>query len=369
MQRYYDSSVVRFLNLSRKQALQILKHEARFEIGKTRFYYEGQTYPLELFCFEHPKNLGLFDPDGWKIGLNRNLILKDNEKLCGDVLRHELAHLICFLYYGGCVQDHGQEFRDICRSLNWGADIFGATTAPSQMFSITSKHKQTQKWRKLLALGQSQNRHEAQLAMEKASQYFYEHGLHIEEDHHDEEGIVVAVAYYAKRKNGICSALQNILKQFCVYPVLSYNTKGVCLEVTGKKHHVEYALYLSETLVRDFHNLWEQQKKDHPSLRGISHKNAFLQGLAQGICEAQARLKSSLDPQTSREIAIIQDELDRKIAWAYGRLGKVKSQHRINANSFELGRRSAQEVSIQSPLSEAKTEAKKASKFLLPSCS
>ena len=273
---FYSRTSQSFLCRLNSYARDILALEMGISVRRTRFDYRDYLWPIHLACFEDPKILGYFDVESLLIGVNRTLMVGRGEDFLKNLLRHELAHYICYIRYGRDVPDHGREYRQICQSYGWGKEVFGAKVDKKDIaLSLAinrDEEKILTKIKKLMALGSSCNQHESDAATIKANEMLVKYNLERASLNvlsvQDEEVFYGGVAAKAKRKNATLYALATILQNFLVRPVFSRKEKHCALEVVGTRLNVELAIYVAHFLQNEFEWLWKKAQKENPPPQG-----------------------------------------------------------------------------------------------------
>ena len=166
MEILYSTTILLFLRKVKKMAFEILACEMRIKVGRSRFYYQGYSYPLQFIVFDHPSTLGTFQRDLFEIGINKVFLL-ENEEAIKEMIRHELAHLLTFLEFGCRVPAHGKEFRAVCKRYGWAVEVSKATVP---LEKVVKNKRIVEKVRKLLSLAESPHPSEAEEATLKAQQ-------------------------------------------------------------------------------------------------------------------------------------------------------------------------------------------------------
>jgi hypothetical protein len=254
----FSETIFSFIQKSNKMILDILKNETPFETKRSRFEYRGYLYPIDTIVFEG-EQLGYFDANRFQIGLNKSLIYRSKDNLLKDILRHELAHYITFLFYGDGVKAHGAEFKHVCDLYGWPDEIKKASMdfeLENSKKAAFHSEKVLNKVKNLLKLAESSNPHESELATIKANQLLIKHNLEVANINTENEYYVHRLLT-RKRKDAKISTIYDILKHFMVRPILSYGKNEVCIEVTGKRMNIELAEYISEFLDRELDRLWK----------------------------------------------------------------------------------------------------------------
>ena len=346
----YSTTILSFLKKIHRDAFHILQNEMRINVRKTRVCYDSCTYPLEFVVFEKPGVLGYFDSNYYQIGLHKNLIHDVCPQTLANILRHELAHYICFLKYKNSVDDHGAEYREICRQFHWDADIYGAklnlNLAQKKIDHLAHDHV-ISKVKKLMALTSSDNPHEAELATIKANQLLLQHNLKGLTDLPENEDLT----YLKRVLNGVRAsskhqAICQILRLFFVKPVFNYGGGTYYIEVVGTKVNVAMADYIANFLDSELERLFKQAKKKNPTMKGAGQKASFMFGLSHGFTEKIKSTQSNI--AQAHELVVLKDNLQERVDMAYKRLvGRASSQSTFNPTAQSVGKEAGRNLSIR----------------------
>ncbi len=71
----YSTTINSFITKSKLWAKEILSNEMHVNMRRNRFEFNGYLVPFNIIVFEHPSQLGRFEPHTFQIGLNRKLML------------------------------------------------------------------------------------------------------------------------------------------------------------------------------------------------------------------------------------------------------------------------------------------------------
>lgn len=352
--RVYSSTLNAFTSRLKAQTKEILSSEVGFSVRRSRFLCNGFLYPFSLVAFESLDKLGYFNPDNFQIGINKNLVYLAKPEVLRNILRHEIAHMLVHIEFGSDVNAHGNEFRDICKSYNWGEDVYKAYSDLKKENSLSSApdfEKVLDKVKKLLKLAESANTHEATLATAKANELLMKYNLeHLDsQDEHDEE-VCVKNIYEAKRSNVQMSALYEILEHFYVQPVFNRGQKKAYLEVIGSRANVEMADYIAKYLVNEFERLYKLSK-----LKGIAAKNSFIRGIAEGFSEKLKQQKAQ-SPALKQELIRLDKVLKSQVAMVYSRMGSSSSSSNKNDHQARaMGKAAGENLSINKGVGKGKS--------------
>lgn len=345
---YYSQAISKFHRQLQGLALGILQREMGLKCSWARFQYQKHSYPLNFISFESEKLLGYFDPKYLQIGIHRNLLFTQEENFLLDLLRHELIHYLAYIKYGEGIQPHGKEFRELCRSFNYGEKVYKASCQDGETpIILKSTHEKSQvlkKIKKLLNLTESANIHEANLALEKANELLEKHQLStlsIEENFSADYRIKVLKE--GKRISAKDQAIFEILTHFFVKPIFHQGQRCFRLEIFGQPLDVENAHYIFDFLNIEMESLWEKEKKKS-GLKGLRNKNSFFFGFSQGFSQ------SILKRTKSKEIILLDKMLTESFSHCYQRKRQVPSEAKLHKKSQKLGQKRGSELSLRKPI-------------------
>ena len=345
----HSPAILAFRLRVRDLALRVLSREVGLEVGRTRFREGGYSYPLHVAVFEDPRLLGFFDPSFHTLGVNRSLMLEAGEGVIADVVRHEVAHLMTFVRHGLSETDHGPAFRAFCRSVGWGPGVWGATVDVREGNARDpdpGHDRLLSRVRKILALGDSPNPHEAEAAALKANELLVRHNLSRSDALGDgEEETCLKRVLRSKRRSMKLLCIADILRTFLVFPVTNSGRDGVWLEVVGDRAAVEMADYVAGALDHILERLWEGHRKRHPGLGGIRMKNSFFLGVGKGyVRKIEGAQRARF---TGREITLFQAGLVERARAIYGGLSYRGIGARTDSWASGLGERAGRDLSIR----------------------
>ena len=343
-------------------AREIINIEMNLKMDRSRIHYKGILYPLNIVVFEDHSRLGYFDSRSYELGLSKKLMYQAHDEVLKNVLRHELAHFMCYLLYGNKVL-HGEEFHEVCRTFGWDKEVYLAYAnleAENQKSLDQDVDDNTKKLlarlKKLLALASSDNVHERELATLKANQLLLEHNLDLTknlnntENQDENETVYVKRVLEASRKNAKHVAIYEILKTFFVSPVFNHGHGIFYLEVIGDLTSVELADYVAHFLDHELVLLWKQTKMANPNLQGAASKNSFFKGVARGYVEKIEKQKTTL--ANSHDLVAIGKNIERHLNIVYPRIGHASlSQGQHNSAAHDLGKKQGANLSIKPALS------------------
>ncbi len=142
------------------------------------YQYGIRLTPPILTISKNKKQMGSWSSGDRHLSLSHYLISAHPWNLTLQVLKHEMAHQICSEIHGRDDAGHGPLFRAACTRLGLdapfhraSADLAEGVVGMESGSATTEQGRQViDKIRKLLALGGSDNEHEAALAVQRAGE-------------------------------------------------------------------------------------------------------------------------------------------------------------------------------------------------------
>jgi predicted SprT family Zn-dependent metalloprotease len=351
----YSETSLSFLKRIRILSQTIFQDELNIKLGSKRFLFNGTYFPFHLVVFEHPTALGYFDSRFYQIGLSKALMYDAKEIVLKNILRHEIAHYLTYVRYGEQDSSHSSQFREVCRTYHWGAEVYLAKVdlkiANDSIEGDLKHEKVISKVKKLLKLAASENENEAKLATIKANQLLLKHNLEQFEDHKnsDEEDTYVKRVLFGKRRNAKHGAIYDILTTFFVQPVFNGGNSAFYLEVIGGRASIELADYVAKFLDAHLEFLWKGLQKMDSTLKGITAKNSFMRGVSAGYLSKITHAQN--DIITSKDLVLLNNSVQRHVQRVYFRLGTTKTTGMNHAQAASLGISIGKNLSINPGLS------------------
>lgn len=293
---------------------------------------------LPLFTLKSMKNrLGTWDRNKREIALSLDLVFRHSWDSAREVLRHEMAHQLAQEVLGGLEETpHGPAFQEACRLL--GADPrASAELRPLDQACLAEDRsdgdRKIERARKLLALAQSPNRHEAEAAMAKAHEIILKYNLELVEARGPREYVSLFVLPPLLRHPLEHYHLAGLLQDFyfvrCVWSrafVLEKARMGRALEVTGTVQNVRLASYVSDFVRGFIDREWTRYNRD----RGLDRhrKSDFAIGIVKGFRSRLEKQDGSRVPNAEARkasLVLIRDpQLEEHLARRYPRLVSVR---------------------------------------------
>lgn len=351
----YSKKIIRFIKEIEDVLKKCLSDEVGLKVAGRRFYDKRQTasYPICIVIYNHKSMLGYFDASFFELGFHECLMHCPKEQL-HQIIRHELAHYLTFIEYGGGLQPHGEAFKAICQRFGWGEAISRATICLEEGASFEAKESSIfRKVQKLMALATSSNKHEAEQALIKSQQLLLKHNIETTYmGAEEEEKIILKRILQQKRECAKMRAIAKILQTFFVTIVYRRTADSICLEMMGSTVNVEIAEYVASVLCVDFDKLW-LQAKIQANLKGMIAKNSFFLGVAKGYCTKVESLKKDYSSDMAGALIALEKKLVEMHALVYPRLSKGSSQAAYCAESSAIGEQMGRELTLNAALGQS----------------
>jgi hypothetical protein len=236
-----------------------------------------------------------------EISLSRYLVLNYPWDSIRDVLLHEMAHQIAQQMPAALAEtSHGSNFKRACAIL--GIDpVASRNYKPLQdrmsRNTANRRDKIMIRIKKLMALAESQNRHEAEAAMLKAHELIAKYNVDQLDDPQDKEIISVFMGQPALRHPKEVYFLANLLQDFYFVRgiwvsayVCTKAKMGRVLEISGTLQSVEIASYIYDVVRQYIDSQWP----DYNHARKLRHyrKSDFAVGIIEGF---RSKLESHVE--------------------------------------------------------------------------
>jgi hypothetical protein len=244
--------------------------------------------PVALGLLEGRSRLGQWCAADRSIGLSREAILARPWLDTIETLKHEMAHQYVDEVLGGEPTPHGPRFRQVCQMRGIDPAATGgdpSTVGPSKEDRIIDRV------RKLLALAESSNQHEAELAASTAQRLILKFNIDIDARTPDQDR-PYAYAHLGKPTGRVQAHQQHLasllLEHFFVRAiwVSTYDPladkKGTVLEICGRPENLQMAEFVHDFVLRTAERLWRAHKKAH-RITSDRERRAFIAGAVSGF--------------------------------------------------------------------------------------
>ncbi len=287
---------------------------------------------------------GYWSEEKTEICLSRKLVLDHSWDAVREVLLHEMAHQFSGQVLGATnAPPHGPKFKRACFLLRANPEASGSyrpldkqilhdSTGPQDKIMIRVK--------KLMALAQSNNQHEAEAAMTKAHQFIAKYNVDILARNIDRHFISVFVGTPALRHFREDYHLSGLLQDFYFVHgiwipayVMEKGKMGRVLEISGTLQNVRIASYVYDFVKRFVDSRWHEYNKK----KGLNRyrKTDFAVGIMEGF-RSKLRLQSEKREKTSNKRTLVkirdpllQEHVDYKYPHTVGVRGKALKKDKL----------------------------------------
>jgi len=282
------------VSLNEEQERAVLR-ELRATCGQlNQTYFKGALRPVQLSLSDATGFLGRFILETRSLELSRQLVHGGSWGSIVEVLKHELAHQFVLEVLREHEAPHGPAFRAVCQRLGIDASAAGTPAAPPTPESA----RMLERVHKLLALAESDNRHEAEAAAAAAQRLMLRHNLEGANPAHESAYTYRHLGRLTGRVSEWERRLGNILGEHFFVEVIwvpAYRRleqrRGSVMEAIGTPENLEIADYVYDFLVRSAERLWRAHKQSE-GIRKNADRMAYLAGVMSGFAqklEIQAR--------------------------------------------------------------------------------
>lgn len=261
------------------------------------YQYGFSLQPPILRISQSRTQLGSWLPSKRILSLSHFLISAHPWRLTLQVFKHEIAHQICDEVFGQPGAGHGPLFRQACTQLGLdvcfqhaAADLSEGIPELDQGTAVTGPGRRiVEKVRKLLALGCSDNEHEAALALQRAGELLTRHQLDMDALAR-EEGLVHRTISTGRQRLAEHRKVIAVLLERCfavrVVCATEYDPQADCsyktIELLGSEESVAIAEHCYFFLENRLEALWQTNRHAFAGNRRLARRSYYL-GLLAGF--------------------------------------------------------------------------------------
>ena len=298
-----------------------------------------------------------------EIRLSRDLELNHPWDAVQEVLKHEIAHQYAQELLGADGEPpHGPSFMEACQLLRANPKASGKYKPLDERIlgdSANPEDKILVRIKKLMALAQSKNQHEAEAAMAKAHKLIEKHNIDLLKRDEDRHFISVFVGKPALRHFREENHLANLIQDFYFVHgiwvpayVVEKGKRGNVLEITGIIQNVKIAVYVHDFVKRHVDSQWVKYNGNKRLNR--YRKSDFAVGIIEGF---RSKLESQLfKERAKRKLALVKVEdplLKKHISFKYPRTTSIREKGlRRDRNVLNDGIRIGKELVISKGIEE-----------------
>lgn len=305
---------------------------------------------------------GIWNPERREIAIRRSLIWDYPWTAVREVLLHEMAHQLADEAWGGDGRPHGEAFRDACRTLRadpGAAGNYVPFALRNGADDLSDDDRILLRVRKLLALAQSANPHEAEAAMAKAHEQIARHNVDLLATLHPRAYASACVGAPVLRCLQYDYALANLLCDFYFVEgiwipayVPARGRMGRVLEISGLPENVKMAGYVHDFLRRVIDDQWAAFNAD--ARHTLHRKTDFAVGLVQGFrqkIEAQERGWRTTEASTWALVKSGDERLRGYFRKRYPRIRRIAGRaRRIDRGVHKAGERAGRATVLTRPI-------------------
>lgn len=319
---------------------------------------------------------GKWWPDRRTIVISARLVRQHPWEVVLNVFRHEMAHQLVSETRGPAPA-HGEYFAAACERLGVppgyrraGGNLPDSRPLPDPLNQDRSRAL-LEKVRKLLALAESANEHEALLAMRKARELLDQHQLPLPGEQSEYCSLVINLGRH--RISSHHRAIASILMDHFQVEVVLASTYDAgacatckCLDLIGRPGQVKIAEYIFNFLENRLQRLWENQRRLKPG-GGRTGANSYRLGVLKGFREklttekggALDRGAAAATPSAERlPVRLADPERDRFLACRYPRLTSSRGRSiTVSHEHYRAGREDGRRLELRAGLEKTGSSA------------
>ena len=339
-----------------------------------RLEWENALNPLsrEMAAMMQPPLFSLSDANGhlgsWdsrlkEIRLSRRLVLEHPWDAVCDVLRHEMAHQLvdaCWAHAGE--RPHGPRFHQACQLLRANAEASGHYPTLDQRVynnTATTEDRMLRRIRKLMALSDSPNAHEAEAAMVKAYALIAKYNLDLAEGDGEREFLSIYLGQPALRHFREAYVLGQLLQTHYFVKVVwvpayvvTKGKMGRVLEINGTRSNVQIAAYVHDFVNTYIDWAWDRFRAGKKLTR--YRKTDYAIGLIDGFSEKLTASTAGVEIASVSLRALVRREdsaLNTYMAYRYPRLHSVQRGGRVDPEVRAAGEVAGRKMVISKGIS------------------
>ena len=285
--------------------------------------FDRKKLQKPLFCIRDMNGRwGYWSEERNEIGLSRNLVLNHSWDAVREILLHEIAHQFAFQVLGARNESpHGQKFKRACYLLRADSKASENYKPLDELISQGAaghEDKILLRVKKLMALAQSQNQHEAEAAMAKAHEFITKYNIDLLARHENRNFVSVFIGSPALRHFREDYALSRLIQNFYfVYGiwvpayVMEKGKMGRVLEISGTIQNIKIASYIYDFVKHFIDSKWHKYNRQKRLNR--YRKTDFALGVIEGF-SLKLQLQNKKKNKVENKLALvkIQDSLLQK---------------------------------------------------------
>lgn len=325
------------------------------------------------------KQMGCWSASDRRLCLSEILIRRHPWSVTLQVLKHEMAHQMCSELHNQDDAGHGPLFQACCQRLGLdpsfqraSGDLAEGIAVMDTASTATEQGRQIiAKIRKLLALGGSDNEHEAALAVQRACELLDRHRLDFDGLAKDQELIHRTIDTGGRtlpvHRKSICAILEASFEVRVICAAL-YDPLADCsfktIELLGREEDVAIAEHCYHFLEIRLQTLWEHNRRKYAGNGRIVKKSYYL-GLLAGFRETLERAPQPVhqparQPTPAAGLPEIrrQQRLEAFVATRFPRLRRMRGQaSSMDRDAYHEALAAGREIVLHRPVTNGEDTA------------
>ena len=294
------------------------------------------------------------------MAFSRKLVMNYPWMTVREVLLHELAHQVTDELLGGTDQPHGVRFQEACRLLN--ADPRAAGDYPSlyemgHTGGLDENDRILLRVKKLLALSESSNRHEAELAMTKVHETIARYNIDLLSGTADRQYCSLCLGEPQVRQSAADYALSRLLQDYYFVEavwigayVVNKAQMGRILEISGASENVRMAGYVYDFLKRTIRDQWRVFLKGRAVTSGRAVD--FALGLLSGFSETLKARDGEIEKESPSTYSLMKRDDVQLMAYMRARHPRLRTRPGSGRSIDERVHRAGRNVGRKTVLSK-----------------
>ena len=263
--------------------------------------FAERLIPAVIALADSEAFLGRWAAETRTIELSRSFVLGSPWLEVVSVLTHEMAHQ--YVDEVARIRDetaHGDAFRRACAERGIDARAAGR---PIPASSAAETDRILERIRKLLALAGSPNRHEAEIAMNRAHELMLRHNIDAANANAERRYEVRHVGDPEKRATSVEVEVAGLLAQYFFVEVIRVpvylprlGKRGALYELVGTRANVEMASHVYAFLLATCDRLWRENRNDARVKSGrdrLSYQRGVVRGFSEKLRDERHQLRGA----------------------------------------------------------------------------
>lgn len=292
--------------------------------------------PKPMFRLEPMRaRIGYWSAARREICLCREFVLNHSWDSVLEVLHHEIAHQFTHdVLQAHHEKPHGPAFQEACKVLRANPKASGSFPPLHERIGKETHREEDRiliRIKKLMALAQSRNRHEAEAAMLKAHQLIAKHNIDLLSHSETRNFVSVFLGKPALRFFREAYFLASLIQDYYFVDgiwihayVLEKGKIGRVLEISGTAQNVQMAAYVHDFVCHYIDAQWKAYNQD----KGLNRyrKTDFAIGIIEGFgSKLKAEGQTDETDSVSRALVKVEDpQLARYMAYRYPRTSSIR---------------------------------------------